>query len=56
MIGTLEKVKNLLPEKQIIKANQITIDLTTWRGNKSLLLLIQQIKQSLKENRLLQFF
>ena len=55
MIGTLEKVKNLLPEKQIIKPNQITIDLTTWRGNKSLLLLIQQIKQSLKENRLLQF-
>jgi len=55
MIGTLEKVKNLLPEKQIIKANQITIDLTTWMGNKSLLLLIEQIKQALKESRLLQF-
>lgn len=55
MIGTLEKVKNLLPKKQIIKANQITIDLTTWMGNKSLLLLIEQIKQALKESRLLQF-
>lgn len=55
LTGTLEKVKNLLPEKQIIKANQIAIDLTAWMGNKSLLLLIEQIKQSLKESRLLQF-
>ncbi|MFA9466396.1 MAG: helix-turn-helix transcriptional regulator [Velocimicrobium sp.] len=55
MISTLEKVKNLLPDNHTIKANQITVDLTTWMGNKSLLVLIEQIKQSLEENRLLQF-
>lgn len=34
IIGTLEKVKGLLPKEQIrdleLKSNQITVDLTTW--------------------------
>lgn len=55
LIGTLEKVKQLLPPKHTIKANQIEIDLTTWMGNKSILLLIDQIKQSLEENHILWF-
>ena len=53
--GTLEKVKSLLPKKHTIKANQITVDLTTWMGNKGLLLSIEIIKRALIENRVLQF-
>ncbi|PKM56537.1 MAG: YafY family transcriptional regulator [Firmicutes bacterium HGW-Firmicutes-3] len=55
IIGTLEKVKNLLPEKHTIKAPQITVDLTTWMGNKNILLIIEQIKHALNKNLLIMF-
>lgn len=55
LIGTLEKVKNLLPEKHTVMANQIMVDLSTWMSNKSLLVSIELIKQALDESRLLKF-
>ncbi len=55
LIGTLEKVRNLLPDKRSVKANQITVDLTAWMGNKSLLNSVAAARQALDESRLLQF-
>lgn len=55
VVGTLEKVKRLLPKKKTVKAGQITVDLTTWMGNKGLLVSIELIKQALAENRVLKF-
>lgn len=53
--GTMEKVKNLLPDPHTLKANQITVDLTPWMGNKSFFSLIERIRQALSENKLLKF-
>ncbi|WP_194191589.1 helix-turn-helix transcriptional regulator [Clostridium chrysemydis] len=59
LIGTLEKVKSLLPKAQVkdieLKSNQITIDLTTWMGNKSFKSNIDKIKSALNDNKLLEF-
>lgn len=59
LIGTLEKVKSLLPKTQVkdieLKSNQITIDLTTWMGNKSFKSNIDKIKSALNDNKLLEF-
>lgn len=59
IIGTLEKVKSLLPKEQSkdieLKSNQITIDLTTWMGNKSLQSNIEKVKSALNDNKHLQF-
>lgn len=55
VIGILNKVKNLLPKKQLTKANQITVDLTTWMGNKNLLSSIELIKQALMEDKIIKF-
>lgn len=59
IIGTLEKVKGLLPKEQVedieLKSNQITIDLTTWMGNKDLKFNIEKIKKALNNNLYLSF-
>lgn len=55
LVGTLEKVKNLIPKNQTVKGNQITVDLTTWLGNKTLLVSIEQIRKALAERKLLLF-
>lgn len=59
IIGTLEKVKSLLPKEQSkdieLKSNQITIDLTTWMGNKSFQSNIEKVKSALNDNKHLQF-
>ncbi|MEG2697269.1 MAG: YafY family protein [Cetobacterium sp.] len=59
IIGTLEKVKGLIPKEQIedieLKSNQITIDLTTWMGNKDLKFNIEKIKKALNNNLYLSF-
>lgn len=59
LIGTLEKVKSLLPKTRVkdieLKSNQITIDLTTWMGNKSFKSNIDKIKSALNDNKLLEF-
>ncbi len=57
--GTLAKVRNLLPEKQIkeieLQASHIRIDLTTWRGNQHLKPNLDLIKRALINNRYLAF-
>ncbi|WP_346871523.1 YafY family protein [Clostridium sp. UBA5119] len=59
IIGTLEKVKGLLPKEQIrdleLKSNQITVDLTTWMGNKSFYPKLDKIKKALSESKYLSF-
>lgn len=55
LIGTLEKVKNLLPDRRSLNASQIIVDLTAWMGNKSLLNSIAVVRQALMEGRLLRF-
>ncbi|MEG2656928.1 MAG: YafY family protein [Clostridium sp.] len=59
VIGTLEKVKSLLPKEKVkdieLRANQITIDLTTWMGNKSFQYNIEKVKRALNCNKYLQF-
>lgn len=59
LTGTLEKVKNLLPKEHStdieLKSNQITIDLTTWMGNKHFIVLLEQVKEALNDNKLLYF-
>lgn len=59
LIGVKEKLKNLLPASQskdiLLKSEQITIDLTTWMGNKSFLVNLEKLKQSLKDNILVTF-
>lgn len=55
IIGTLEKVKSLVPKEEIkdieLKSNQITIDLTTWMGNKQFKFNIEKIKKALYDNK-----
>ncbi len=57
--GTLAKVKNLLPEKQIkditFQASQIRIDLSTWMGQNHLKPNLDLIKHALVNNRYLVF-
>ncbi len=57
--GTLEKVRNLLPEKQAekieMKAGQITIDLSTWMGNKQFKPNLDLIKKALDAGRYMEF-
>ncbi|TLG75288.1 helix-turn-helix transcriptional regulator [Culicoidibacter larvae] len=57
--NTLEKVKSMIPKEQMtdieLRSNQIAIDLTRWRGNKSILPNIEKIKLALNENRCLRF-
>ena len=59
VIGTLEKVKGLLPKEKVrdieLKSNQITVDLTTWIGNKSFQPNLEKIKQALNNNKHLIF-
>ncbi|AKJ42344.1 helix-turn-helix transcriptional regulator [Pragia fontium] len=59
LVGTLAKVKSLIPEKLYrdieIKSNQISIDLTTWSGNRHLQPNLEIIKQALNESRCLSF-
>lgn len=59
IIGTLEKVKSLLPKEHAkdieLKSSQITIDLTTWMGNKSFQSNIEKVKSALNDNKYLQF-
>lgn len=59
IIGTLEKVKSLLPKEQFkdieLKANQITIDLTTWMGNKNFQPNLEKIKKALNDSKYLLF-
>lgn len=59
VIVTLEKVKSLLPKEKVkdieLKSNQITIDLTTWMGNKSFQYNIEKVKRALNDNKYLQF-
>lgn len=59
IIGTLEKVKSLLPKEQFrdieLKSNQITVDLTTWMGNKSFQPNLERIKKALNESKHLLF-
>lgn len=55
IIGTLEKVKSLVPKEEIkyieLKSNQITIDLTIWMGNKQFKFNIEKIKKALYDNK-----
>ncbi|NFA99798.1 YafY family transcriptional regulator [Clostridium botulinum] len=59
LIGTLEKVKSLLPKDQFrdieLKSNQITIDLTTWMGNKSFQPNLEKVKRALNDSKYLSF-
>ncbi|MDM8312926.1 YafY family protein [Clostridium cadaveris] len=59
IVCTLEKVKSLLPKEQVkdieLKSNQITIDLTTWMGNKNFQSNIEKIKSALSYNKYLKF-
>ncbi|MBW9156161.1 helix-turn-helix transcriptional regulator [Clostridium tagluense] len=59
IIGTLEKVKSLLPKEQFrdieLKSNQITVDLTTWMGNKSFQPNLEKIKKALSDSKYLLF-
>ncbi|MDZ5017006.1 YafY family transcriptional regulator, partial [Clostridium perfringens] len=59
VIGTLEKVKSLLPKEQFkdieLKSNQITIALTTWIGNKNFQSNIEKVKSALNDSKYLSF-
>lgn len=59
VIGTLEKVKSLLPKEQFrdieLKSNQIIVDLTTWMGNKSFQPNLEKIKSALNDSKHLSF-
>lgn len=57
--NVLEKVKTLVPKEQSkeieLRSNQISIDLNTWAGNKSLLPNIENFKSALNESRHVSF-
>lgn len=59
LIGVREKLKNLLPPEHakntLLKSEQITIDLTTWMGNKTFLLTLDKLKEALNLNTLIRF-
>lgn len=59
VINTLAKVRSLIAADQIgdieLKAQQISIDLTTWAGNKNFQPNLNKIKKALNESKLLSF-
>ncbi|WP_443660314.1 helix-turn-helix transcriptional regulator [Clostridium algidicarnis] len=59
IIGTVEKVKSLLPKEQFndieLKSNQIIIDLTTWMGNKNFKPTLEKVKKALNDSKYLLF-
>lgn len=59
LVGIKEKLKNLLPtehtKERLLKSNQITIDLTTWMGNKKFIVTLEQLKEALNLNTLIMF-
>ncbi|HBF38707.1 MAG TPA: YafY family transcriptional regulator [Firmicutes bacterium] len=59
IIGTLEKVKSLLPKEQFrdieLKSTQISIDLTAWAGNKDLQTNLEKIKKALDDSKYISF-
>lgn len=59
LLGIKEKLKNLLPAERtkdiLLKSNQITIDLTTWMGNKKFIATLEKLKEALNLNILVKF-
>lgn len=59
IVNTLAKIKGLIPAEQIrdieLKSSQITIDLTSWAGNKNLQPNLEKIKKALNERKFLSF-
>ncbi|MEF9960065.1 MAG: YafY family protein [Niameybacter sp.] len=59
LIGTIEKLKTLLPPEYaqdlLLKSNQITIDLTTWMGNKKFIPTLEKLKKALNTSTLVRF-
>lgn len=59
IVGTLAKVKGLIPDKQRkdidLKSSQIFIDLTSWAGNKNLSPNLEKIKSALNASHYLCF-
>lgn len=59
LVNTLAKVKSFIPAdnaKDIeLKANQLSIDLSPWMGNRNIQADIETIKTALQENQLLSF-
>jgi len=59
IVNTLAKVKGLIPSEQIrdieLKSSQITIDLTSWIGNKSLQPNLEKIKRGMNQKKILYF-
>ncbi len=59
MVGTIAKVKNLIPDKQLedvkLKASQVSIDLSMWGGNRTLQIELTLLKRALEESRYITF-
>lgn len=59
VLNAMAKIKGLIPAEQIrdieLKSSQITIDHTSWLGNKKQNLDLDEIKTALNENRLISF-
>lgn len=59
LVHTLAKVKSFIPADQIkdieVKANQISIDLRPWMGNRNIQPYLETIQTALQERRLLTF-
>ncbi|MGL4695966.1 helix-turn-helix transcriptional regulator [Enterococcus larvae] len=59
LVHALAKVKSFVPEERAkdieIKANQLSIDLSPWMGNKNTQAYLEMIKIALQENRLVSF-
>lgn len=59
LVHALAKVKSFVPEERAkdieIKANQLSIDLSPWMGNKNTQAYLEMIKTALQENRLVSF-
>ena len=60
IINTLTKVRSMIPAEQFknieLKSNQITIDLTSWAGNRDLQFNLEKIKHALNENKYISFY
>ncbi len=59
LIGTLEKVKNLIPEKNTdkieLKCNQVAVDLSSWIGSGELKVKLEKVKRAMNEQKYLTF-
>lgn len=59
IVNTLAKVKGLMPAEKAreieLKSSQITIDLTSWPGNKTLKPNLEEIKRALNDSKILSF-